>query len=212
MSLFELKPFVDAGHGGKDPGAINYDLGIKEKNVTLKYAKAIANDFYKAGIFKTVLRRTDDSYMHPYKIAELADNSGCNILISLHCDSVTDKSVTGTSIYTSVGYTRSDIYAQEIGLEIQRACVNDQYNRAIEFTKKGQPNLLLPKNWFFKWRGLKERNYAVLWRTKRIYAVLIELDFISNNDRANWLNSESTIYMMSKAIVKGTIRAHHQGV
>ena len=54
---------IDAGHGGKDPGAIGKNLGIKEKDITLSIAKELATLLNKDSNFKAVLTRTGDYFI-----------------------------------------------------------------------------------------------------------------------------------------------------
>lgn len=81
---------IDAGHGGKDVGAVG--KFSKEKDVALaialKLAKQLEHDLSKV---KIVLTRTKDVYQHPVEKANLANKSKGDLFISIHCNSAPPK-------------------------------------------------------------------------------------------------------------------------
>lgn len=89
---------IDAGHGGKDPGAIGY-RGTKEKDVTLKISKELYKRLNRAKGFKPVLIREDDVYMSLTERVHMARQNRADLLISVHADAFPDKSAHGTSVY-----------------------------------------------------------------------------------------------------------------
>lgn len=85
-----VRPFiiaVDAGHGGKDPGAIGA-RGVKEKNVTLAIATALAKYINTDSRFRSVLIRSRDVFVNLDRRSEIARQKKADILISIHADSV----------------------------------------------------------------------------------------------------------------------------
>lgn len=90
---------VDAGHGGKDPGAIG-KRGVKEKNVTLAIAKELAKYINSNKIFKSVLIRSTDVFVDLNRRSEIARSHKADILISVHADSVASgSSARGVSVW-----------------------------------------------------------------------------------------------------------------
>ncbi len=90
------KPFiiaVDAGHGGKDPGAIG-KRGVKEKNVTLAISKALYNYINSNKSFRGTLTRSSDVFIDLDKRSEIARRRKADLLISIHADSVASGSST----------------------------------------------------------------------------------------------------------------------
>ena len=95
------KPIIvlDAGHGGKDTGAIGRQ-GTKEKEVVLGYALSIRHALLKTGRYKVVLTRDDDTYLFlPERVRIARQNKG-DIFISLHADSNPNPDAEGFSVYT----------------------------------------------------------------------------------------------------------------
>jgi N-acetylmuramoyl-L-alanine amidase len=72
---------IDAGHGGKDSGAVSRHTGQKEKDLTLDLAKRLRNEL--RGDFKTILMRGDDTFVDLDDRVTRANQYG-GILVSLH--------------------------------------------------------------------------------------------------------------------------------
>ena len=78
----DLHVVIDAGHGGKDPGALS-PRGFKEKDINLLQAESLAFDLKKAG-FKVTLTRADDSFLPLYDRPRLAVRENADLFISIH--------------------------------------------------------------------------------------------------------------------------------
>lgn len=91
---------IDAGHGGFDPGAINPDTGLREKDVTLRIAKTIRDELLASGRVRVALTRDDDKYLVLRERYNIARRLHADLFISIHCDSTTTEEATGASVYT----------------------------------------------------------------------------------------------------------------
>lgn len=91
---------IDAGHGGNDPGAINPETGLREKDVTLKIAKAIRDDLLASGRVRVALTRDDDRYILHRERFGVARRLRADLFISIHCDSVGTGDASGATAYT----------------------------------------------------------------------------------------------------------------
>lgn len=91
---------IDAGHGGNDPGAINPETGLREKDVTLKIAKAIREELLSSGRVRVALTREDDRYILHRERFGAARRLRADLFISIHCDSVGTGDATGATAYT----------------------------------------------------------------------------------------------------------------
>ena len=90
------RPFIiaiDAGHGGKDPGAIG-KRGVREKNVTLAISKALYSYINSNKQFRGTLTRSRDVFVDLDKRSEIARLRKADLLISIHADSVASGSST----------------------------------------------------------------------------------------------------------------------
>ena len=149
---------LDAGHGGRDPGAV-YN-GRREKDDTLSLTLAIGELLQEHGI-DVLYTRTTDIYESPYQKALEANAAGADFFLSIHRNSYpTDNTVSGVE---SLVYNKS-------GLKYTMA---QNINEGLEAL--GFINL-----------GVKERPGLVVLRRTQMPAVLVEVGFI-NSDTDNRL-------------------------
>ena len=91
--------FIDAGHGGKDPGAIGR-RGTQEKTITLGAARELARQLKATGKVVPVLARNDDRFLRLRERIQLARQNRADIFISLHADSARASRARGISVFT----------------------------------------------------------------------------------------------------------------
>ena len=89
---------IDAGHGGQDPGAIGRG-GTREKNVTLAVARRLAKAIDAEEGMRAVLIRDGDYFISLRGRVRKAREHGADMFVSVHADSVLDRSVGGASVY-----------------------------------------------------------------------------------------------------------------
>ena len=144
---------LDAGHGGRDPGAV-YN-GRQEKDDTLALTLAIGEILQGRGI-DVLYTRTTDVYESPYQKAMEANEAGVDFFVSIHRNSYpTDNTVSGVE---TLVYDKS-------GIKLQMA---ENINEQLEAV--GFVNL-----------GVKERPGLVVLRRTRMPAVLVEVGFINSD-------------------------------
>ncbi|GAC1455470.1 MAG: N-acetylmuramoyl-L-alanine amidase [Steroidobacteraceae bacterium] len=89
---------VDAGHGGVDPGAIGHG-GTREKDVTLAIARELARALNAQPGMHAVLTRDRDEFLELRDRIGRAHRAHADMFISVHADSIRDRSVSGASVY-----------------------------------------------------------------------------------------------------------------
>ena len=89
---------IDAGHGGRDSGALG-GAGY-EKDVNLAAALTLADQLNKTGRYKVVLTRSSDIYVPLETRVRTAQRAGADLFISLHADSGPATDLKGVSVYT----------------------------------------------------------------------------------------------------------------
>jgi N-acetylmuramoyl-L-alanine amidase len=89
---------IDAGHGGKDPGAIG-KRGTREKDVALEIARKLKARIDAEPGMRAILTRDGDYYVAHRERMRLAHEKQADLFVSIHADSVRDRSVTGSSVY-----------------------------------------------------------------------------------------------------------------
>lgn len=156
------KVYVDAGHGGKDPGAVGIG-GAKEAAVNLAVAKYLQTELKRQGIDVKMSRETDVYKALSVRTSE-ANKWGANIVVSIHCNAFANESANGTETFC-----------------YKKGGNGEKIANAV------QSNLLavLKTNS----RGVKEGNLAMVRDTKAP-AILVELAFITNkSDCAKLVNA-----------------------
>ena len=92
---------IDAGHGGRDPGATSPFEGRLEKNVTLAIARRVRDDLAASGRVRVALTRDDDSYLILEDRYGIARRLGADLFISIHADAAPhNDGARGATIYT----------------------------------------------------------------------------------------------------------------
>lgn len=166
---------LDAGHGGRDPGAV-YN-GRQEKDDTLRLTLAIGEILQNNGL-DVEYTRTTDVYESPYEKAMEANNAGVDFFVSIHRNSYpTDNTVSGVE---TLIYDKS-------GIKLKMAENINEQLEAIGFV-----NL-----------GVKERPGLVVLRRTKMPAVLVEVGFI-NSDTDNQL-FDNNFEEIAQAIAAGIL-------
>ncbi|MFD1747116.1 N-acetylmuramoyl-L-alanine amidase [Rhizobium helianthi] len=91
---------VDAGHGGIDAGASGSSTKTPEKEITLAFAKELAEKLNRQPGVKAMLTRTNDSFLSLSERVVLARQSKADLFISLHADTLGQKGIRGATVYT----------------------------------------------------------------------------------------------------------------
>lgn len=194
---------IDAGHGGKDPGASG--ASTEEKDVTLAAAKVLKARLEKTGRFDVVMTRNSDIFVPLEQRVQIARRADADLFISLHADSGSDPSVRGASVYTLADRAANrvnqvmdpddwlmkasgpgrDRAVSQILLDLsQRATKNRSATFAEMLIEQvGEDSPLLR-------RSHREAGLMVLLAPD-VPAVLLEMGFISNGADERALNSET---------------------
>ncbi|MGB0866111.1 MAG: N-acetylmuramoyl-L-alanine amidase family protein, partial [Granulosicoccaceae bacterium] len=89
---------IDAGHGGKDPGALGARDSL-EKDITLDMAKRLARLLEATPDITPVMVRTGDEFVSLAKRVAITRKAGADLMISLHADAFNDQRASGSSVY-----------------------------------------------------------------------------------------------------------------
>ena len=202
---------IDAGHGGKDSGAVSMDKKSTEKTFTLEIAKALADKIRAAyPDVNVILTRTDDRYVTLDGRADIANKANANLFISIHINSIANKSPNGFSVHVlgQSSVKNRDLYANNMDIvrrENSVILLEDDYSTTYGDFDPNDPesyifmnlmqNANLEQSVRFAQlaekhlkggpvkndRGVSQDPFLVLWRTA-MPAVLLELGFISNDN------------------------------
>ena len=211
---------VDAGHGGKDPGARGLHKGTIEKDVTLAYAVALARKLEASGRYKARLTRKNDEYIPLIDRVRIAERLDADFFVSVHADSIpSKKDVRGLSVYT-LSDTASDAQTaalaqhenfsggssgadgaldDDVTSALFRLVQRDTMNRSALFSenlldaaRRNNVNLLRNPHRFAGFRVLTGA---------KVPSALIELGFLSNAKDEKALRSSDHKHRISQTVL-----------
>jgi N-acetylmuramoyl-L-alanine amidase len=107
---------IDAGHGGRDPGARSVSGGVAEKDLTLALARELRDKLVERGRVRVAMTRDDDRYLTLDDRAAVARRLGAAMFIALHMDSAANPLARGASIY-SLSDVASDAEAAHLAAQ-----------------------------------------------------------------------------------------------
>jgi len=113
---------IDAGHGGKDPGAVG-PSGVLEKHVTLKLAKELARELTSQIGCEVILTRDADVYLPLEERTAIANKVGADLFISLHANANKSRNAFGIETYY-LNFSKNDkaaaVAARENGTSLKQ--------------------------------------------------------------------------------------------
>ena len=111
---------LDAGHGGRDPGAKGVSGSTTEKELTLALARELRDELAERGRVRVALTRDDDRYLTLDQRAEIARRLGASAYLSLHIDSAPNPLARGATVY-SLSDVASDAEAARLAAKENKA-------------------------------------------------------------------------------------------
>ncbi len=208
---FTIKTVViDAGHGGKDPGASG-SAKTNEKDialvVALKLGDYIQKNFQDVNVIYT---RKTDVFLELHERAEIANKAKADLFIAVHCNSSTNGEAYGTSSYV-LGLHRTEANLDVAKRENSVILLEENRDKNYEFdpnSPEGHIIMSMKQNAFLdqsidfaskienqlenyskrKSLGVKQAGFYVLYKTT-MPSLLAEIGFISNPEEEKFLNS-----------------------
>jgi N-acetylmuramoyl-L-alanine amidase len=228
-AYFKFKTVViDAGHGGKDPGAHGtYSL---EKNVALAIAEKVQLRIIKdMDDINVVMTRSSDKFIELNKRSEIANKKNANLFISIHCNSSPEGIAENSHKEKGVLLLVYGFHRKEEQMEALREnasiYIEKDYKKNYEGYSENDPTALIVLNAFMqKYRrqsilfgeilnkefvnhdgrkslGVKEQGVLVLAHSA-MPAVLVETGYINNPVEEKYLNSVSGQNAIAASIVR----------
>ena len=207
---------IDAGHGGRDPGAIGA-AGSQEKAITLKSAQELKKLLLKTGRYDVYLTRDKDVYVDHYERVRLARMREADLFISLHADALDNASVRGASVYTLAAHAQ--VRSTNLVNNKQNWIENVDLSQKTDAVGSILVNLAQKKTFSNSHKFAQmlipeiEKVAPVLRNTHRqkglavllapdVPAVLFEMGYISNAKDEKALNSNTQRRLKMQAVVK----------
>ena len=211
---------IDAGHGGRDPGAIAKSHNVIEKDITLLIANELFRTLENTDGYKPFLVRDDDSFVYlDQRYQSVRQNSG-DVFISIHADAFSLPSVKGAAIYIWSEEASSNS-ARNLSSKRVSSIKVDKFDFDEDLARSKYPDLYEAKKNKSLQLGekildqLKRDPYTHLHKKRVEYAdfrvlksvdapsVLIESGFISNSEDAKRLKGKPGRRMIARSIFLG---------
>ena len=215
---WEFKTIViDAGHGGKDPGAVGY-RGTKEKDIALDVAKRLEKKLSKNMNVKIIMTRDEDVFLRLSERTKIANESNGNLFISIHTNAAEDRRASGFETFL-IGPNKNEaavrVAARENAvLELEgitgKKLTNEDLIQATiaqsAFASKSEQFASMVQKEIKKRvqsrdRGVKQAGFYVLMGAS-MPNVLVELGFISNPSEEKKLRSPQYRDQLATAIYR----------
>ena len=212
--------FIDAGHGGRDPGARG--ASSNESDLTLAAARALKQELERSGRYRVRLTRDSDVYVGLNRRVAIARQAGADLFISLHADAGADPATRGASVYTlseqGAGravreFTRGENWQRSLNLPGRDPSVDrillDMTQRATQNRSAQLARTLLGE--------LEDADHPLLRRSHRdaglavllapdVPAVLLEMGFITNPEDERLLGDARARRRLMRAVAEGIDR------
>lgn len=214
---------IDAGHGGKDPGAVGNGQQEKAINlgVALRLGRMIGEELPDV---KVVYTRSDDRFIALADRSKIAAKAGADLFISIHTNASPNREVTGTETYV-MGEDKGNRNLSVVMRENAVISLEADYTSRYEgYDPKSSESLILFSLMQYAYqsqslslaeliqgqyaahagrknKGVKQAGFLVLWRTP-MPSVLTEVGFISNAAEAKFLGSEAGQEKIAAALLR----------
>ena len=214
---------IDAGHGGKDPGALGKSCKEKDINlsVALKLGAYIQENMPNV---KVVYTRKKDVFVELNERAAIANRNDADVFISIHCNSAGNTSVNGAETFV-MGESKNEANLNVAKAENAAILLEDNagetydnfdpnsteayilfslsqslyQNQSLQLADKVQQQLVTKVERHD--RGVQQAGFLVLWKTS-MPSILVELGFLSNANEEKFLNSERGQTQMALALYR----------
>ncbi|MEE9431970.1 MAG: N-acetylmuramoyl-L-alanine amidase [Melioribacteraceae bacterium] len=217
---------LDAGHGGRDPGAIGLNK-VREKDINLSIVKKLGKLIEKKlPNVKVVYTRENDKFVELHRRGAIANESHGNLFISVHCNSLPKKpsKTRGFEVYLlRPGRTKEAIDIAEfensvISMEKDPSRykkLNDENFILVSMAHAANMRYsesfaeMLNTEWIKKVsipsRGIKQAGFYVLVGAS-MPSVLLEVGFLTNKEDVALLKSNSGQQKIAQSIFDGIFK------
>jgi len=180
---------IDAGHGGKDPGAVSKDEKVYEKSINLDILYELKELLDKDNV-KVYYTRTVDETLYLRPRVTLANDVDCDFFISIHCNSSHKSNPDGTEILY-YDHENNNIKTEDF---------------AVILSEEIEKNVSLKNNGILQ---MRDDDIFILANAK-VPAVIVETGYISNPADLSYLQSKAGQHDIAEGIYNGIWRAYKE--
>ncbi|MDR3639827.1 MAG: N-acetylmuramoyl-L-alanine amidase [Humidesulfovibrio sp.] len=205
---------VDAGHGGKDPGAQGF--GLQEKDITLRMAFVLGKILKQRG-YRVLYTRTTDDFLSLEERTALANTNKADLFVSVHCNANTDPGIHGLETY-SLNLARTpdevrvaarensvtDKNISDLQMILTDLMLTSKIKESVDLARGVQHKGLtaLRTRWTVADHGNREAPFYVLMGAK-MPSVLVEMGYITNKTEAARLKVDAYLRILANGIADG---------
>ncbi|MCD6387853.1 MAG: N-acetylmuramoyl-L-alanine amidase [Desulfobulbaceae bacterium] len=216
---------IDPGHGGRDPGAVNFS-GLKEKDVVLKVAKKVAALLADKSGFEVILTRSTDVYLPLEERTAIANSKGADLFVSIHANSAPNKKARGIETYfLSLATSKEEMRAaarenaasarqlSDLQAILQDLMQNSKIEESSHLATAVQTQMVngLERKYHVPGLGVKKAPFVVLIGA-RMPAILAEIGFISNPVEEKNLRDDRYLSDIAEQLVEGILNYSTKGM
>ena len=217
LGLCVKRIVIDAGHGGKDPGAIG-PTGLREKDVVLKISKKVASRLKKDLGCQVILTRKKDRFLPLTQRTAIANAKKADLFVSIHANAAPNRRARGVETYflnfaldkeaMRVAARENATSTKRMGdlknilNDIMKNTKVDESSRLAGYVQREVVKNLRKKYSNVKSKGVKQAPFFVLIGA-RMPSVLVEVSFISNRKEEERLKSNRYLDRVAEGIVNG---------
>ncbi len=202
-NLFRI--VIDAGHGGKDNGAMNAKYRLKEKAVALDIAMRLGRELKKNG-YNVSYTRTKDVFEELADRPKKANGARADMFLSVHCNAAANPSVSGVETFAITPRWAPSTSARKPARSdgtSHPGNANDGWNQLLAYyIQRSLASATKRPD-----RGVKRARFAVL-RDLKMPGALIECGFITNPSEARALGSAAYRQKIAEAIASAVYQYH----
>lgn len=176
---------IDAGHGGRDPGAISPVLQLREKDLAMDVSLRLNKLLEEAG-FTTYLVRDGDYFVGLYERAAAANELDADVFVSIHYNAHSNNEISGVQVLYNPDPVRDNKTFARI--------MQDELLKELKAVD----------------RNIVERPNLVVTRETKMPAVIVEMAFLTNREEERLASIEEHRQKGAQAIFNGLIRYFDQ--
>ncbi len=207
---------IDAGHGGKDPGAIGRK-GLREKDVVLKVALKTRDALRKKG-YKVILTRSTDTFLPLEERTAIANTKNADLFLSIHANSAPNRKARGLeTYYLSLATTKEEKQAaalenavsskqlselQDILSDIMKNSKIDESRKFAGTVQRSMSSGMKKRYKDVKDLGVKKAPFFVLIGAQ-MPSVLAEIAFLSNKEEEKRMRSDAYLTALASELANG---------
>ena len=224
---------ISAGHGGEDPGGIGFDGKLREKNITLKIARALFDQLERMPGYTPIMIRDGDYYVELQRRSEIAREKRADLFVAVHTDWYRTSRANGLTIYALsgdradrensrrvaqkennadlLGGVGGDLDLSSWDDDVALTLVSLQMAWSMEQSLIAGTRVLESLDGMTRLRRDKVQQASLeVLKSPDIPSMLIETGYLTNPDEARRLNTSAFQQKLARGIAQGVINYFYE--